>query len=767
MFKQFLIWTLAACAAVAAQSPVELLEAGVERLRSKEEKPLITVSPRHCREMAEHLDRLRRGEEGLRDYPWLCKMLQVYNPWSGEDKEATVEMVRGLIAAGADVNAKSKDGCTPLFYVGDLVEAAQALLAAGAEVDARDENGRTPLHEALGHKSEAVYDALVAAGADVNAQDDDGDTPLHAVFCCGSAVTRSKLINGGADVNAKNKSGRTPMDIALDHQDTEAVLEMLHAGAELPKSCPPIFVACFFGQVEEALRLAEEAGLDSPLEPTGSTLLQLAVSMKKRELVEALLAAGADPDATDDEGNSPLHTAARTGAVEYVPLLVEAGADVNARNDAGEPPLYLAALGSRREMVEALLAAGAKVNIRCKAGPILSYVMSYRPLDVEMVRRLLAAGAEVNAVPRSPLYLAVSAGSVEMVDLLLAEGADVNAEGNEAGHPLAKATRSGRVDILRRLIAAGAAVNPSAVGRSQQSPLHDALLAHGVESEVTRVLLEAGAKLHRRNSAFDDEGGKLLIRALVAGDAPFCAKLVELGAAEGCTPLCLAVLRGDAAEVRRLLATGAEVRQEVTSGVWRRFELLSVAVELGHEEIARELLAAGAPVDAKVPNSGVVGMTPLMYAAQFGRPEMCRLLLKAGADPNALSSSGGSPLCYAASSGSEETCRVLLEGGAKVRVESSDARSTPLHQAAMAREHAPELCALLLAAGADPNAKDKVGDTPLHAALGATEDATLSSPTCRVLIDGGADVNAQNANGLTAKELEQLADRPQKRDKQI
>ena len=94
-----------------------------------------------------------------------------------------IEGVKQLLAAGADVNAKYKDGFTPLHRAAreGQKELAELLIAKGADVNARDDIGRTPLYYAAVQGQKEIAELLIAKGANVNAVGKhDSETPLDS-----------------------------------------------------------------------------------------------------------------------------------------------------------------------------------------------------------------------------------------------------------------------------------------------------------------------------------------------------------------------------------------------------------------------------------------------------------------------------------------------------------------------------------------------------------------------------------------------------------
>ena len=132
-----------------------------------------------------------------------------------------LEMVRRLIAAGADVNAATREGATPLHWAGRFrVEAAvPLLLAAGARVDARDEDGATPLFFA----GAQMATLLIAAGADPLVRDREGNVPLHR-------NPQAELLAPG--VNVRNSAGLTPLHYAALGGNIPGIEWLLSQGAD-------------------------------------------------------------------------------------------------------------------------------------------------------------------------------------------------------------------------------------------------------------------------------------------------------------------------------------------------------------------------------------------------------------------------------------------------------------------------------------------------------------------------------------------------------
>ncbi len=260
----------------------------------------------------------------------------------------------------------------------------------------------------------------------------------------------------------------------------------------------------------------------------GTTPLHQAAANGSAESVRLLVAAGAEIDAANDFGATPLMWAITEP--EKVRILVSAGANVNARSKMGRTPLYLAAANDGSSAtVKLLLDRGAKPEDQ-------ALVMAAAAGDFASIRLLVEKGVNVNAADpagRTPLMFAAGNGNLRAVEYLLTHGADVNAVSAEKSEtvkngPIAlgnltalmMAAPAAGPDVLKALLDAGAKVN--ALDVRKMNALMLAIASDHADARSVRLLLDRGA-----DPALKDRDGQSALDWARKFNAP--AILRELG----------------------------------------------------------------------------------------------------------------------------------------------------------------------------------------------------------------------------------------------
>ena len=143
------------------------------------------------------------------------------------------------------------------------------------------------------------------------------------------------------------------------------------------------------------------------------------------EALRRLIAAGASPNATNEEGQTPLHIAAVEGHLGAVQTLIDSGADVNARDAMQWTPIFKAAYNHEQDtgyapVVKALADAGADVNARIGFG-LTPLMLAAGGGEGAVCEVLLNAGADAfasNEAGRTALQMAKERHWVDVINLL-------------------------------------------------------------------------------------------------------------------------------------------------------------------------------------------------------------------------------------------------------------------------------------------------------------------------------------------------------------
>lgn len=530
-----------------------------------------------------------------------------------------VEMVRMLLAAGADEAVYDAEGNPPVFslvlypvdffrdFYGSCVKDDHPIFANKVKIvsllkqlDLTNAEGYTVLMKSLfpmkfwytgfgdgisPKKNLSIALELIKKGADVNAAGNDGKRPLHQAVADMEEVARA-LAEAGADINAQDNDGNTPLMYACMKAKEETVLWLLKAGADYKIQN---------NEGRTAADMAVKRGYSRALELMGAdTLLQACKNNQKQSVQVILKRGGIDVNEQDEECNTPLIYACQNNALEIVKMLLDNGADPNAGNQENLAPLHFSAASGALPIINLLVKAGADVNCMNNHGST--------PL----------------------MFMAKNAKTAAALNFIKNQAVDVSIKNNVGWTAAMYAIAFKQPQLVKAFL-------PLMGADTDDADIEGFTMLHYAcqfgQSEIVKLLLERNPGSVNRTSNIGE------------------------------TPLMMAARASNLVIVRQLLAAGADAGCSNGKGV----TALHLAAILGNVPLGKALLEAGADIDAKT----LEGQTPLMYAVIQGKSEFAQMLVLESADVNAPDNMQGSALSYAIQAQLPQTVELLIEAGAK------------------------------------------------------------------------------------------------------
>lgn len=542
----------------------------------------------------------------------------------------------------------------------------------------------------------------------------------------------------------------------------------LRAGQARASTAPPAAAPSRTAVADAAMRddlagvtRALAAGADvAAAHGDGMTALHWAADHGRVDIVEPLLSAKAAVGATTRLGAyQPLHLAARRGHAAVVERLLAAKADASAVASTGVTPLHLAANAGSRAAVDALLLAGAAVDAREPQWGQTPLMFAAAAGRTEVVRALAAKGADLGATGK-------------VVDLKVRNRLDA-ADARARNQRIAKLQRE-RAEQLAKIGGAPKAAAPQ--GRAprgddsgnEPEPLNYADLV-GSHGGLTALLLAARDGRDETALALLDLG----------------AAVDQVSAGDRTSPLLMATINGHYDLAAKLLARGADPRLASDAGATPLYGVLNMQwapkarhpqpahymqQSIDYLDLAERFLKAGADVNARLTRTlwyttynrdllGVdrTGATPFWLAAYTLDIPAMKLLLRYGADPNIRTAKvperyeeGGPDPDKPDQSG---LAPVPWSGPAVAPIHAASGVGYGLGFAGNTHRHVPDgwvpaVKFLVEELGADVNARDHNGYTPLHHAAARGDVALI-----RYLVSKGADVTAVARTGQTTVDM--------------
>ena len=467
-------------------------------------------------------------------------------------------------------------------------------------------------------------------------------------------------------------------------------------------------------------------------------------------------------------GDSPLTKAVKASDVATVRTLVKSRADVNLRSGDGSTPLLWAAHNSDIEIARVLIAAGAKVDTPNNFG-VTPLLAASRIGDATMMAALLKAGADpARGLPagETPLAAAARAGSVDGVKLLLERSVDLNAADTvQKTTPLMWAAVEGHTAVVDLLLKAGADPNRQGhitsltertINSDHPTGGFTALMfaARQGDEATVRRLAAGKADLNLKNG----DGATAMMIAIYNDRFDMAAILVSLGADVNDGSLYVAVEMREST-TDQFAYDGSRLRPDNPNKL-SALDLMKLLLEKGADPLKN---FTGQFHSYSMPNSDRFDNSPLFRAAAASDAEALKLIAAHGtnldhmtvAAPPAAPPAAGAPAAGGRGgrgnpNAGRTAAMVTMTGGRGPGMTGGPGyiRSGAVPYREPGSRKPEDAFAVLLKAGANPNAKGPDGATLLHQAVNAN-----SIPMIRALAEAKVDFSLTNRDGLTALDV--------------
>ncbi len=317
------------------------------------------------------------------------------------------KLVLLLIKAGVDPSQSTRDGRYPIFAacMGGDKEIISDLLENGAKLEVKSKGEGSPaIHYAAKSGNKEAVDFLLEHGSNVDDRNTSAQTTLMVV-CADSNLEMAKyLITLGADINVKDRNDRGPLHSSVNAGSLPIVKLLVEKGADIntldkQARMSPIYASAMMGHEDVFFYLLEAGAVLQKETRNGINIIHAACLSQSKEIVALLLERGFDiNEYWEENGGLPIHASLEGYEAnrEFVTFLIHNGADINAINKLGFSPLALAAVRGYTDIFYDLLAAGADPEAVNQMGvPMLHYVIMNN--NAEMVQTMVDLGVDVFA----------------------------------------------------------------------------------------------------------------------------------------------------------------------------------------------------------------------------------------------------------------------------------------------------------------------------------------------------------------------------------
>lgn len=605
-----------------------------------------------------------------------------------DDDEISVQIAAALILGGAD------EVDTNFSYFQEAVSSRNYSM--------RFTDGQTPLHFAIINNHIAIAKFLLENDASTQAQDSTGATPLHEAIRYGRTEIAKLLLSAGANVNATDNLGKTPIMMIMPKDKVRELYVLL---------------------------ISYKADLTQK-DMYGDSVLHIATMMKVNiDELSILINNGADVNARNKYGVTPLLIAVQSDDLKTVKLLTSASADIHTKDTYGKSPLSMAFAGSS-ELFEAVINSKNATSQDSDGNtPLHIALLNSAPIAKIMYIIGLTSDVDIrNMDGDSALYIATKNNMKEVGELILAKNADIFASNKQNDSPLRVALRT---PVVQDWLITSKTIK--ATDGSGNSVLHYA--AEWEYADAINSLLTKGADIHAKNA-----NGETPLFNAAKSNSPDIIQVIVNGGGEvqardnlGSTAIHAAVRWDADKSISKLVSLGININSQNLSGK----SPLAEAVSSGKYDISKQLILLGADTNS----CDTEGVTILMNAIRDRNLASVKLLLENGANPNMQDIYGRNSYHIAAQMQNKDIIKLIRQAGGNPLSRDKNG-NTPF---SLVLKLDNSIIKEVL--GDNTNITDSDGNTPIHIVV---KESSSNDKLLNYLIECGYPIDTRNSDGYTA-----------------
>ncbi|MBF8246369.1 MAG: ankyrin repeat domain-containing protein, partial [Rickettsia sp.] len=694
----------------------------------------------------------------------------------------SVELAEFMLDHGAEINAQSSLGLTPLAMaaLNNKLATGELLLKKHANVNLEDSNDQTPLHAATWLNYAQFVNLLINYGANLNAKDKEGETALHYAIVKNYVDIANILIANKADLNAQNQLQRAALHYTVSYRTPIIMDTLIQANLQDPElnlnlniqdqnGDTALHMASSSGYLDLTTKLLDTEGTDINFKNNkGETALHYTILQgdSRLNIISLLVKRNADINIQNLENKTALHYAASSeNRINIANFLINQGIKINLQDYNGQTALHYASIKNYIDLAKKLTMYGGNLLLKdntqktacdyAKTNKMKDIVcnLDYSPLhdaimnNPDLVNDIISNITDINVLDNfnnTALHIAARKNDAISAQLLIDAGIDKefkNYDGDTALHITGKYNS---VDVTRILIDAKSNLN--AQNNNNITTLMFASLHNS--PQITQALIDTITynNIEKVNLDLQDNEGETALHKAVWNNFPDIAQMLidsqanlNLQDNEGETALHKATNKNLPNIVEKLINAEANLDIQTNRGdsPLHRTAIGNIT------SIATLLIQAGANTELKEKD---FSQTALHLAVIYNNPDVAEIFLNGGANKDSTNIQNQTPLHLTAMFNTPQITTMLLNKNANIEAIDLYELQTALNYTAI--YDSPEVTRLLIAAGANLDSKDQHGKTSLH---NASDKNHLL--VAELLVNAGANLYAKDDKNFIACDL--------------